>query len=88
MSGTTLFDAAVPLIAAPMAGGPSTVALAAAVLAAGSFPFLATGNKTATALAHDISQSRELLAPGANFGVNLFVPSPGPIDTAELTSML
>lgn len=62
-----------------MAGGPTTVALAAAVAAAGGFPFLAGGYKTPEALAAEIEQLRALDVP---FGVNLFVPSRHPTDTA------
>ncbi|MGO1316793.1 MAG: nitronate monooxygenase [Cellulomonadaceae bacterium] len=49
-----------PLAAAPMVGGPSTMALARAVAAAGAFPFLAGGSKTAAALAQEIDQLRPL----------------------------
>ncbi|MET0862417.1 MAG: nitronate monooxygenase [Microbacterium sp.] len=76
---TSLLDAPLPLVAAPMAGGPSTVALARAVAAAGAFPFLAGGYKTTEALAEEIDQLRPL---GAEFGVNLFVPSDDPVDEA------
>lgn len=72
-----LLDSRLPVVAAPMAGGPSTVALARAVASAGAFPFLAGGYKSADALAAEIEQLRPL---GAEFGVNLFVPSRGPID--------
>ncbi len=63
---------AVPVIAAPMAGGPSTAALVTAVAAAGGFGFLAGGYKTPDALATEIAQVR---AHTSAFGVNLFVPS-------------
>lgn len=82
MSVTALAQSAVPLIAAPMAGGPSTVALAAAVASAGAFPFLAGGNKSASALADEVAQLRHQVAPGTGFGVNLFVPSKFPMDPA------
>ena len=58
-----------PIAAAPMAGGPTTTALAAAVAEAGGFPFLAGGYKTPPALAAEIG---ELRAAGHPFGVNLF----------------
>ncbi|WP_313557659.1 MULTISPECIES: NAD(P)H-dependent flavin oxidoreductase [Miniimonas] len=61
-----------PIVAAPMAGGPSTVALGRAVASAGGFPFLAGGYKTPGALAAEIA---ELRASAPEFGVNLFVPS-------------
>lgn len=67
-----------PIVAAPMAGGPTTVELARAVAGAGGFPFLAGGYKTPESLAAEVAQLREY-AP--SFGVNLFVPAPGNIDT-------
>ena len=42
---TALLDSRLPIVAAPMAVGPSTVALAEAVSRAGGFAFLAGGNK-------------------------------------------
>ncbi|MDF2993025.1 MAG: 2-nitropropane dioxygenase [Microbacterium sp.] len=85
-----LLDSQLPLVAAPMAGGPSTPALARAVAAAGGFPFLAGGYKTTEVLAAEIDQLRPL---GTDFGVNLFVPSDDPVDevafsayAAELTA--
>lgn len=67
-----LAQLALPLIGAPMAGGPSTPTLAAAVTNAGGLGFLAAGNRLATALADDVAQTR-VLTPGP-FGVNVFVP--------------
>jgi nitronate monooxygenase len=69
-----------PLAAAPMAGGPTTPRLAAAVGEAGAFAFLAGGYKTPEALAAEIAEVRR---GGAAFGVNLFVPNLCPIDEAE-----
>src|SRR5690349_6886633 len=63
-----------PIVLAPMAGGPSTPALCAAVSEAGGFGFLAAGYLTAAALADRISETRALT--GRPFGVNLFVPGP------------
>ena len=65
-----LLSSHLPLVAAPMAGGPSTVALAETVSAVGAFPFLAGGNRSADALGAEIDALRGL---GADFGVNLFV---------------
>ncbi|MFK4540653.1 nitronate monooxygenase [Streptomyces tendae] len=62
-----------PLVAAPMAGGPSTPALVTAAARAGGLGFLAGGYKTAPALAGQIRTAR---AAGIPFGVNLFVPNP------------
>lgn len=44
---STLIPTPRPIVAAPMAGGPTTVALALAVAKAGGFPVLAGGYKTA-----------------------------------------
>lgn len=62
----------VPIVLAPMAGGPSTPQLAAAVSNAGGLGFLAAGYLSADALAGRIAAVRELTA--APFGVNVFVP--------------
>ena len=62
---------AVPIVQAPMAGGPSTPALAAAVARAGGLGLLAAGYLTPERLAEDIAQLRSLHA--GPFGVNLFV---------------
>ena len=67
-----LLDSPLPIVAAPMAGGPTTVALAEAVGAAGAYPFLAGGYKSSDALATEIEQLRPRVR---GFGVNLFVPS-------------
>jgi len=74
-----LLGSRLPLVAAPMAGGPTTVALAAAVATAGGFPFLAGGYKTPEALSAEIE---ELRGTGLPFGVNLFVPAVSVIDAA------
>lgn len=74
---SNLFDCLLPIVAAPMAGGPTTVALAQAVSGVGGFPFLAGGYKSVEALATEIAVLR---ASGGNFGVNLFVPSPDMVD--------
>lgn len=66
-------DLRIPLVAAPMAGGPSTPALVAAASAAGGFGFLGGGYLTGDALAGQLRQARELA--GGPFGVNLFVPA-------------
>jgi nitronate monooxygenase len=63
----------VPVIQAPMGGGPSTPELAAAVTAAGGLGFLAAGYRSAAALAAEIETMRGLTD---RFGVNLFVPGP------------
>lgn len=60
-----------PVIAAPMAGGPSTPELVAAVSAAGGYGYLAGGYRTPDALREQIAAARALTA--APFGVNVFV---------------
>ncbi|WP_227984385.1 nitronate monooxygenase [Nocardia spumae] len=61
-----------PIVLAPMAGGPSTPELAAAVGNAGGLGFLAAGYLSAADTATRITALRELSE--APFGVNLFVP--------------
>lgn len=68
----------VPVVLAPMAGGPSTPALAAAVSDAGGLGFLAAGYRTADAMAGDIAATRALTA--APIGVNVFCPDGDPAD--------
>jgi nitronate monooxygenase len=67
-----LTDLSTRIVGAPMAGGPSTPALAAAVAEAGGLGFLAAGMMSAEELADDIAATRRLTT-GA-IGVNLFVP--------------
>src|SRR6187399_337795 len=61
-----------PVLVAPMAGGPSTPELVAAVVEAGGSGFLAAGYLRADALEARIARTRELTS--GRFGVNLFVP--------------
>jgi nitronate monooxygenase len=61
-----------PIVLAPMAGGPTTPDLVAAVSEAGGFGFLAGGYLEASALAAAIAALRERSA--RPFGVNLFLP--------------
>src|SRR5262245_58185675 len=72
-----------PVLAAPMAGGPTTPALVAAASAAGSLGFLPAGYRTAPQLATDLETVR-VSTPA--FGVNLFVPDRRPIDRAAVTA--
>jgi nitronate monooxygenase len=67
-----------PVVQAPMAGGPSTPELAAAVSQAGGLGFLAAGYRTAAAVGEEIAAVRA--ATPRPFGVNLFVPSPDDVD--------
>jgi len=70
----SLQDLAVPVLGAPMAGGPSTPALAAAVSNAGGLGFVAAGYLSAEKFADTIAGARSLTS--APIGVNLFVPQP------------
>jgi nitronate monooxygenase len=73
-----------PIIQAPMAGGPSTSALAAAVSAAGGLGFIAAGYATPDAFAADIVRTREITT--APVGVNLFLLAETPVDHASLAA--
>ena len=53
-----------PIVQAPMAGGPSTAALAAAVCEAGGLGFLAAGYRSPDAVRTEIAQLRELTGRG------------------------
>jgi nitronate monooxygenase len=75
---------AVPIIAAPMAGGPTTPALAAAVSEAGGLGFLAAGYKSAQAVRAEIAAVRS--ATARPFGVNLFYPTRDEIDEAAINA--
>jgi nitronate monooxygenase len=66
-----LRELSLPIIGAPMAGGPGTPALAAAVSDVGGLGFVAAGYKPPEAVAADLEAVRALTA--APFGVNLFV---------------
>ncbi len=69
-----LRDLAVPIIVAPMAGGPSTPELAAAGTNAGGLGFVPAGYLTADVFAERVAAARRL-ATGP-LGANLFVPQP------------
>jgi nitronate monooxygenase len=76
------WDLDVPIVGAPMAGGPGTPALAAAVSNAGGLGFLAGGYISAERLADDIAAARR--ATTGPIGVNLFVPQPSVADVIAL----
>jgi nitronate monooxygenase len=80
MSTASDLGLAIPLIAAPMAGGPSTPALVLATARCGGLGFLAGGYQTPQALA---SQLAEVRSQTAVFGVNLFAPNPITVDGGE-----
>ena len=69
---------------APLAGGPSTPELAAAVTDAGGLGFLAGGYLTADQLADGLRTTRALTS-GA-LGVNLFCLRPVPVDDAAVAA--
>ena len=73
----------VPVVQAPMAGGPSTPALAVAVARAGGLGVLAAGYKSTEAMAGEV---REVAAHTDRFGVNLFVPERDPSDPTALAN--
>ncbi|NKY55522.1 nitronate monooxygenase [Nocardia flavorosea] len=77
-----LADLAVPIIAAPMAGGPSTPDLVVSVGEAGGLGFLAGGYKTPDALEEQIREVRA--RTDMAFGVNLFVPQQPAYDAAAV----
>ncbi|MDO3399131.1 nitronate monooxygenase [Mycolicibacterium neoaurum] len=70
----------IPLVAAPMAGGATTVAMVIAAAEAGGLGFLAAGYKTPQVLLAEIAAVRKASIP---FGVNIFAPNPVPIDAVS-----
>jgi nitronate monooxygenase len=71
-----------PIVQAPMGGGPSTPELAAAVGEAGGLGFLAAGYRSVDALRADLAALRRLSRRA--FGINLFAPPGPPGDAAEV----
>lgn len=67
-----------PIVLAPLAGGPSTPELTAAVSNADGLGFLAAGYLTPDTFAEQLRHTRELT--NAPFGVNVFVLDDGPVD--------
>ncbi|TCP54871.1 nitroalkane oxidase [Tamaricihabitans halophyticus] len=68
-----MFDQlSIPVLVAPMAGGPSTPDLVSGAAEAGGFGFLAGGYLTAEALREQINATKA--SAGDRYGVNLFVP--------------
>ncbi|AJK78527.1 nitronate monooxygenase [Mycobacterium avium] len=76
------WDITVPIVGAPMAGGPGTPALAAAVSNAGGLGFVPAGYVSAEQFADDIAAARK--ATTGPLGVNLFVPQPSVADWVAL----
>src|SRR5207248_6343059 len=63
----------VPIVGAPLSGGASTPALAAAVCEAGGFGFVAAGYKSVADVGRDIAEVRTKTQ--RPFGVNIFFPT-------------
>src|ERR1700752_1817804 len=76
------WDITVPIVGAPMAGGPGTPALAAAVTNAGGLGFIPAGHVSAERFAEDVAAARTMTT--GPLGVNLFVPQPSVADWVAL----
>ena len=74
----------IPVVGAPMAGGPSTPALAAAVSEAGGLGSLAAGYKSVAEVERELAEVRA--ATARPFGVNVFVPSSPDVDEAAIAA--
>jgi NAD(P)H-dependent flavin oxidoreductase YrpB (nitropropane dioxygenase family) len=72
-----------PVVAAPMAGGPTTPELVLAATGAGSLAFVAGGYLTADALGEQLATVRTATEA---YGVNLFAPNPVPVDPVAYTA--
>ncbi len=76
------WDIAVPIVGAPMSGGPGSPALAAGVSNAGGLGFVAAGYLSAEQFAQDVAAARA--ATTGPLGVNLLVPQPSVADWVAL----
>ncbi|MCV7261300.1 nitronate monooxygenase [Mycobacterium shimoidei] len=76
------WDLGVPVVGAPMAGGPGTPELAAAVSNAGGMGFIAGGYVSPEQFADDIAAARAKTT--GPIGANLFVPQPSVADYVQL----
>jgi len=74
----------VPVVGAPLGGGPGTAALAATVSEAGGLGFLAAGYKSADEVEAQIAELHSLTA--RPFGLNIFYPVRDDIDEAALVA--
>jgi nitronate monooxygenase len=85
LPGVGLRDLAeIPIVGAPLAGGPSTPALAAAVSEAGGIGFLAAGYKSAAAVQTELDELRTLTRRA--FGLNLFYPVREEVDESAIAA--
>jgi nitronate monooxygenase len=76
----------VPIVGAPLAGGPSTPALAAAVSNAGGLGFLAAGYKSAATVEAELAALRQLTE--RPIGLNLFFPDRTTTDERAIAAYL
>jgi nitronate monooxygenase len=82
MSAFDVRDLAVPVIVAPMAGGPSTPELAAAGSSAGGLGFVPAGYLKAEVFAQRLDAARRQTS--GPMGANLFVPQPSAATPAAI----
>jgi nitronate monooxygenase len=76
----------IPVVGAPLAGGPSTPELAAAVSDAGGFGFVAAGYKSVDEVAGELERMRAKTR--RPFGVNLFFPTQPTTAEAEVANYM
>ena len=74
----------IPIVLAPLAGGPATVDLAVAVSDAGGLGFLAAGYRTAADVRDQVRAFRA--RSEMPFGVNVFTPPAAPTEPAVYAS--
>jgi nitronate monooxygenase len=72
----------IPIVGAPMGGGPSTPALAAAVSEAGGLGFLAAGYKSVAEVERELAEVRA--ATARPFGINVFVAGRPDVDEGAI----
>lgn len=73
-----------PVVAAPMAGGPTTTELVIDASKAGGWGVLAGGNKDVDTMAREV---RDVQDAGVAAGVNLFIPGPQSTDAEALAGL-
>ena len=73
---------AVPIVGAPLGGGPSTPALAAAISNAGGLGFVAAGYKSAATVEEELRELRALTTKP--IGLNVFYPVDEAVDEGEI----